>query len=80
MIPGDGVGPELCESVKMVFAAAGVPVDWNEIAVRFVTKCLAVPYSCSNFDLNLSSNYNKLSFSFNCIFMKLAIILFYQMF
>ncbi|CAB4029477.1 isocitrate dehydrogenase [NAD] subunit beta, mitochondrial-like, partial [Paramuricea clavata] len=33
MIPGDGVGPELCESVKMVFAAAGVPVEWNEIAV-----------------------------------------------
>lgn len=33
MIPGDGVGPELCESVKMVFAAAGVPVEWNEIAI-----------------------------------------------
>ena len=40
MIPGDGVGPELCESVKMVFAAAGVPVEWNEIAVRSV---LVVP-------------------------------------
>jgi isocitrate dehydrogenase (NAD+) len=39
MIPGDGVGPELCESVKMVFAAAGVPVEWNEIAVRLVTIC-----------------------------------------
>ena len=36
MIPGDGVGPELCESVKMVFTAAGVPVEWNEIAVRLV--------------------------------------------
>lgn len=40
MIPGDGVGPELCESVKMVFAAAGVPVEWNEIPIRFVIYCI----------------------------------------
>ena len=34
MIPGDGVGPELMESVKNVFSAAGVPVDFEEIYVR----------------------------------------------
>lgn len=27
MIPGDGIGKELCESVKSVFAAINVPVD-----------------------------------------------------
>lgn len=33
MIPGDGVGPELCESVKLVFSAAGIPIEWNELAI-----------------------------------------------
>lgn len=33
LIPGDGVGPELCHSVKRVFSAAGVPVDWDEIPI-----------------------------------------------
>merc|ERR1712142_479184 len=30
LIPGDGVGPELCAVVQDVFKAAGVPVDFNE--------------------------------------------------
>ncbi|RXG62206.1 Isocitrate dehydrogenase [NAD] subunit beta, mitochondrial, partial [Armadillidium vulgare] len=30
MIPGDGVGPELCQVVIEVFKAAGVPVDFEE--------------------------------------------------
>ncbi|XP_077789808.1 isocitrate dehydrogenase [NAD] subunit beta, mitochondrial isoform X1 [Podarcis muralis] len=30
MIPGDGVGPELMHSVKEVFKAAGVPVQFDE--------------------------------------------------
>lgn len=34
MIPGDGVGPELMTTVKEVFKAAGVPVDFNELFVR----------------------------------------------
>ena len=34
MIPGDGVGPELMGTVKDVFSAAGVPVDFEEIFVR----------------------------------------------
>lgn len=36
MIPGDGIGPELMESVKNVFSAAGVPVDFEEIYVSEV--------------------------------------------
>ena len=34
MIPGDGVGTELMASVKDVFSAAGVPVDFQEIFAR----------------------------------------------
>jgi hypothetical protein len=30
LIPGDGIGPEIVESVKRVFSAAGVPVEWVE--------------------------------------------------
>jgi len=30
LIPGDGVGPELCMVVQEVFKAAGVPVDFEE--------------------------------------------------
>mmetsp|Transcript_12995 Transcript_12995/g.39348 ORF Transcript_12995/g.39348 Transcript_12995/m.39348 type:complete len:361 (+) Transcript_12995:189-1271(+) len=30
LFPGDGIGPEICESVKQVFSAAGVTVDWDE--------------------------------------------------
>lgn len=31
LIPGDGVGKELCRSVQSVFAAARVPVDFEEV-------------------------------------------------
>lgn len=31
LIPGDGIGRELCESVQTVFAAARVPVDFEEV-------------------------------------------------
>ncbi|KAL0082298.1 isocitrate dehydrogenase NAD-dependent subunit 1 [Phycomyces blakesleeanus] len=30
LIPGDGVGKELAESVKAVFSAANVPVEWEQ--------------------------------------------------
>ncbi|XP_068709337.1 isocitrate dehydrogenase [NAD] subunit beta, mitochondrial-like [Montipora foliosa] len=33
LIPGDGVGPELCHSVRRIFSAAGAPVDWDEIPI-----------------------------------------------
>ncbi|MBO9700158.1 MAG: NAD-dependent isocitrate dehydrogenase [Sporocytophaga sp.] len=31
LIPGDGIGPEIVESVKDIFSAAGAPIDWEEI-------------------------------------------------
>jgi isocitrate dehydrogenase (NAD+) len=34
LIPGDGVGPELLSSVKEVFTACGVPVDFEELYIR----------------------------------------------
>lgn len=30
LIKGDGIGPEITESVKRIFAAAGVPIQWEE--------------------------------------------------
>nr|VDD34757.1 unnamed protein product [Brassica oleracea] len=30
LFPGDGIGPEIAESVKKVFTTAGVPIDWEE--------------------------------------------------
>ncbi|EQL00885.1 hypothetical protein G6O67_005525 [Ophiocordyceps sinensis] len=33
LIPGDGIGAEVAESVKTVFKADNVPVEWEQIAV-----------------------------------------------
>lgn len=30
LIPGDGIGPEIVESVKEIFSAAGAAVEWDE--------------------------------------------------
>lgn len=30
LIPGDGIGPEIVESVKKIFAAADVQIEWDE--------------------------------------------------
>ena len=30
LFPGDGIGPQISESVKEIFAAAEVPVTWEE--------------------------------------------------
>ena len=30
LIPGDGIGPEITEAVKKIFAAAQVPIQWEE--------------------------------------------------
>lgn len=30
LVPGDGVGKELCNSVKSVFKAAQVPIEWEQ--------------------------------------------------
>ncbi|OWF47932.1 isocitrate dehydrogenase [NAD] subunit alpha, mitochondrial [Mizuhopecten yessoensis] len=33
MIPGDGIGPEISESVKQIFSAAGAPIHWEDVDV-----------------------------------------------
>ncbi len=30
LIPGDGIGPEIVQSIKSIFTAAGVPIQWDE--------------------------------------------------
>ncbi|KAK9896950.1 hypothetical protein P389DRAFT_188708 [Cystobasidium minutum MCA 4210] len=34
LIPGDGIGPEISESVKSIFSQAKVPIEWEEIEVQ----------------------------------------------
>lgn len=34
LISGDGVGLELCNSVKHIFQKALVPIDWDEVPVK----------------------------------------------
>ena len=29
LFPGDGIGPEIADAVKKIFAAAKVPVEWE---------------------------------------------------
>jgi isocitrate dehydrogenase (NAD+) len=33
LIPGDGIGIEIAEAVKKIFAAAKTPIDWEEVSV-----------------------------------------------
>lgn len=37
LIKGDGIGPEIAQSVQTIFSAAGVPIQWEEIDVTPVT-------------------------------------------
>ncbi len=34
LIPGDGIGPEVSAAVKTILEAAGVQIEWDEIAAR----------------------------------------------
>lgn len=38
LIPGDGIGPEIARSVKQIFTAAKVPIEWEEVDVTPVVK------------------------------------------
>merc|ERR1719204_320211 len=33
LIPGDGIGPEISNAVKSIFAAAKAPIEWEEVDV-----------------------------------------------
>ncbi|VDB85401.1 unnamed protein product [Peniophora sp. CBMAI 1063] len=38
LIPGDGIGPEISESVKNIYDAAKVPIQWEEVDVTPILK------------------------------------------
>ncbi|KAL5527222.1 hypothetical protein ACEPAG_6013 [Sanghuangporus baumii] len=38
LIPGDGIGPEISESVKDIYNAANVPINWEEVSVAPILK------------------------------------------
>ncbi|KAF9974881.1 NAD-dependent isocitrate dehydrogenase [Actinomortierella ambigua] len=38
LIPGDGIGPEISESVVKIYKAAGVPIEWEPVNVTPVLK------------------------------------------
>ncbi|KAF9437029.1 NAD-dependent isocitrate dehydrogenase [Entomortierella beljakovae] len=38
LIPGDGIGPEISESVVKIYKAAGVPIEWEPVSVTPVVK------------------------------------------
>lgn len=43
LIPGDGVGPELCSAVKNVLSAISVPVEFEEFFLSEVNPSMSVP-------------------------------------
>ncbi|KDQ29406.1 hypothetical protein PLEOSDRAFT_1064201 [Pleurotus ostreatus PC15] len=38
LIPGDGIGPEISESIKDIYDAANVPIQWEEVSVTPILK------------------------------------------
>ncbi|TEB35697.1 hypothetical protein FA13DRAFT_1728546 [Coprinellus micaceus] len=38
LIPGDGIGPEISQSIKDVYTAANVPIQWEEVDVTPILK------------------------------------------
>ncbi|KAF9652164.1 hypothetical protein BDM02DRAFT_3178341 [Thelephora ganbajun] len=38
LIPGDGIGPEISQSIKNIYTAAKVPIQWEEVDVTPVLK------------------------------------------
>jgi len=38
LISGDGIGPEISQSVKDIYSAAKVPIEWDEVSVTPVLK------------------------------------------
>ncbi|KAF8238730.1 mitochondrial NAD-dependent isocitrate dehydrogenase subunit 2 precursor [Tricholoma matsutake] len=38
LIPGDGIGPEISQSIKDIYVASGVPIQWEEVSVTPVLK------------------------------------------
>ncbi|KAF7355364.1 DIS3-like exonuclease 2 [Mycena sanguinolenta] len=38
LIPGDGIGPEISQSIKDIYTAAAVPIQWEEVSVTPILK------------------------------------------
>ncbi|KAG6837430.1 hypothetical protein H0H93_009524 [Arthromyces matolae] len=38
LIPGDGIGPEISQSIKDIYTAAEVPIQWEEVSVTPILK------------------------------------------
>ena len=53
LVPGDGVGPELCASVKEVFRSTGVPIEFEEIFVRYIKSLMFLMDKYLNFEVGL---------------------------
>ncbi|OAA53928.1 isocitrate dehydrogenase subunit mitochondrial precursor [Niveomyces insectorum RCEF 264] len=45
LIPGDGIGAEVAQSVKTIFKADNVPIEWEEVAVSGVDQTASSPAS-----------------------------------
>lgn len=43
LIPGDGVGPELCSAVKSVLSAVSVPIEFEEYFLSEINPSMSVP-------------------------------------
>ncbi|KAG9509976.1 putative isocitrate dehydrogenase [NAD] subunit beta, mitochondrial, partial [Fragariocoptes setiger] len=43
LVPGDGVGPELCHAVKSVLAAISVPIEFEEYFLSEIHPSMSVP-------------------------------------
>lgn len=43
LIPGDGVGPEICQSVKEIFKHLGIPVEFEELFVSEIHHNISTP-------------------------------------
>merc|ERR1711937_910175 len=49
LIPGDGIGPEISESVQKIFQAAGAPISWEErdvYAIQEPNGSWTIPTDC----------------------------------
>ncbi len=62
LIPGDGVGPELVNSVKEVYSAIGVPVEFEELFLRYASAViLKIGCTCADIVFLFSEIYPSMS-------------------
>ncbi|KAG8963266.1 NAD-dependent isocitrate dehydrogenase [Tulasnella sp. 419] len=57
LIPGDGIGPEISESVKRIYEAAKVPIEWEEIVDGVVQSIKLITWDASERVARYAFNY-----------------------